>query len=162
PGVERGIASGLASEPRWDGASVNHQPFVRLHCLNPTRSNHPRRPPQEAAVMPSTHSRTHAEPSFVAALAALGVAFSLAGGRVHAAAGGFSVGRSHGGGGFGFGYSTAASGERMDFQYDLIGPDNNTMAVDGQQSWRTIGRLEDEVKRTGKDVFWFAVEGHEY
>jgi len=112
--------------------------------------------------MLSTATRIHAHPSLVAAIAALGMLGGLAAAPVHAGAGGFSVGRSHGHGGVGFGYSTVSGGQRAAFQYDLIEPDNNTMAVDGEQSWRTIGKLEDEVKRTGNDILWVSIEGREY
>jgi predicted RNase H-like nuclease (RuvC/YqgF family) len=68
-----------------------------------------------------------------------------------------------GGAGYGYGTSTSSSGERETFQYALIQRGHNTSCqVNGDNTWRTIGKLQDEVERTGNEVFYFAIGDHEY
>jgi len=55
----------------------------------------------------------------------------------------------------------SASGER--FQYALIlRGHETTCAVSGRNDYRAIGKLQDEVERTGEDVFYFAIDDREY
>jgi len=61
------------------------------------------------------------------------------------------------------GTALGSSGERSDFQYALIMRGHNTScAVSGSNDYRTIGRLQDEVERTGREVLYFAIGDKEY
>jgi hypothetical protein len=66
-------------------------------------------------------------------------------------------------GGMTFGYAENSSGGHERLQYALIQRGRNTTcSVDGSNSWRTIGRLQDEVERTGREVMWIALDDREY
>ena len=57
----------------------------------------------------------------------------------------------------------AAYGYHDEFQYALVMRGHNTScAVSDNDSWRRIGRLQEEVERTGNEVFWFAKDDREY
>jgi DNA repair exonuclease SbcCD ATPase subunit len=57
------------------------------------------------------------------------------------------------------GAALAAAG----FQYALVKRDHETScAVSGRNNWRTIGKLQDEVERTGREVLYFAIDDKEY
>src|SRR5262249_24798804 len=59
--------------------------------------------------------------------------------------------------------TTASTSSYDQFQYALIMDGHNTCcSVSDQDSWRAIGKLQDEVERTGNDVFWFAQDDREY
>ena len=50
-----------------------------------------------------------------------------------------------------------------DFQYALIERDHSlSCALSGRNDYRTIGRLQDEVERTGREVLYFAIGDKEY
>jgi hypothetical protein len=77
-------------------------------------------------------------------------------------AAGFSAGQGHG---IGFHYTTGpgTSDGRADFQYALIGRNSNTTCTVGDgDAWSTIGELQREVDRTGREVLWFAIDDRAY
>lgn len=108
--------------------------------------------------------RSHAPCSLT--LTSLGVLFTLAlatPSPVAAQFGCFSIGRSHGnGGGAEFGYSTSSPGEGHWFQYALIERGGNTSCAADGNHMRTIGWLQDEARRTGREVLWFSMDDREY
>ena len=64
-----------------------------------------------------------------------------------------------------YGYSarTTSSGERDDFQYAIIMRGHETFcAINGDNRGRAMGKLQDEVERTGREVFYFAIGDREY
>ena len=58
--------------------------------------------------------------------------------------------------------ATNSSGERDDFQYALVMRDHELNCALSNRDYRTIGKLEDEVERTGREVFYFAIGEREY
>jgi hypothetical protein len=59
------------------------------------------------------------------------------------------------------GFSTSDTGK--DFQYALLMRNSNTtMSVHGDDVWSDIGRLQEEVKRTGHEVLWFELDDRAY
>jgi len=60
-------------------------------------------------------------------------------------------------------HALAASGGRDAFQYAIIARNfNTTGSVGGGNSWNAVGELQREVERTGREVFWFEIDGREY
>jgi hypothetical protein len=59
--------------------------------------------------------------------------------------------------------ANAAAGGRMEFQYALMQTGHSmTCATDSRNFGREFDRLQDEVDRTGHQVFWFAIKDHPY
>lgn len=53
--------------------------------------------------------------------------------------------------------------DNRNFEYALIEDGSNTtLAVGSHDHWDGIGRLQKEVRSTGRPVFWFSREGREY